>query len=112
MTPIASRASSTRISSRNWRGNVLSAAGVEDRVDLSFDIAPVLLPQEVFLPVALVLTECINNAIEHAVQRMARRSSALPLRCDPAQSQAVLSVVDNGPGPPKGFEPASARSIA
>lgn len=89
----------------------LTAAGVEDQVEVTLEITAMTLPQDVFMPVALVLTECVNNAIEHAVQAKSATRIGVALARDSQSGEVTLSVADDGPGPPEGFDPARAKSI-
>lgn len=81
----------------------MAAAGRENQITLRLEIAPVVVSQDVFLPVALVLTECVNNALEHAFP--ASGDHLLVVSLAPGEAlEMVLRIKDNGPGPPPGFE--------
>jgi two-component sensor histidine kinase len=87
----------------------IDTAGARDRVRLATDITPIALPQDKFLPVALILTECINNAIEHGLGQ--RPSGTISVTLERSGGLAELRVRDDGPGVPPGFDLAAARSI-
>lgn len=80
-------------------------------VETGLKVEPLSLQQQSFVAVALVLTECVNNAIEHAFS--GEGPHRLSIRIGPAAGEAenVLTVADNGPGLPPGFELARARSV-
>jgi len=87
----------------------IDAAGARDRVTLATDITPIALPQDKFLPVALILTECINNALEHGLGQ--RPAGTISVTLEKSGGLAELRVRDDGPGVPPGFDLAAARSI-
>lgn len=60
-------------------------------------------------PVTLVLLECFNNALEHAFAGLGEGRVEVAL--DQAGTQHVLTVRDNGAGPPEGFDPARSPSL-
>lgn len=60
-------------------------------------------------PVTLVLLECFNNALEHAFAD--GRDGAVRVRLDQDGVQHVLTIHDNGAGPPEGFDPARSPSL-
>jgi two-component sensor histidine kinase len=87
----------------------IDAAGAGDRVRLATHITPIALPQDKFLPVALILTECINNALEHGLGQ--RPSGTISVTLEKSGGLAELRVRDDGPGLPAGFDLKTARSI-
>lgn len=89
----------------------LNAAGMEGQVTVETAIEPVLLQQDAFMPVALILTECVNNAIEHAFQAQSAQRLNVELKVHQTSKQVHLVVADDGDGPPDGFDPARASSI-
>jgi two-component sensor histidine kinase len=60
-------------------------------------------------PVTLVLLECFNNALEHAF--VDGREGAVQVRLDQDGPEHVLTIHDNGAGPPEGFDPARSPSL-
>ncbi len=89
----------------------ISAAGLEDQFTLSAVIEPLTLPQDTFLAVTLVLTECVNNALEHGNRNDGKSCIHVSLAKDGSAGNMVLEVRDNGPGIPAGFDPAASNSI-
>lgn len=87
----------------------VAAAGASERVTLTTSVTPVALPQDKFLPVALIMTECINNALEHGLGTRERGTLAITL--SRKGTDCELSVRDDGPGLPPGFDLATSRSI-
>lgn len=88
----------------------MAAAGRENQIQLRLEIASVVLSQDVFVPVALVLTECVNNALEHAFPAQGDHLLAISLVPGDAP-EMILSIKDNGLGPPPGFEASQARGV-
>jgi hypothetical protein len=74
-------------------------------------IDPIDLPKPMLTPLALILNECVNNALEHGfpgdthgviIVRLQTRSDE--------QGARRLTIADDGRGPPEGFNSATARS--
>ncbi|MCZ8314236.1 DUF4118 domain-containing protein [Phreatobacter sp.] len=87
----------------------LATAGAGGKVSLATSITPIALPQDKFLPVALIMTECINNALEHGLG--AREHASIQVTLTRVGADCELTVRDDGPGLPAGFDVATARSI-
>lgn len=71
------------------------------------------LPAQVATPMAVVLTELLQNTADHAFPATARQ--AVPARVcvelERSESELVVRVVDNGVGVPEGFEIAKAKGL-
>jgi two-component sensor histidine kinase len=89
----------------------LDAAGAGDRVRFEARITPIALAQEQFLPVSLIMTECINNALEHGLGRTGGGRIEVALRQDLVGRRLELTVHDNGSGLPEDFDLAKSKSI-
>ncbi len=89
----------------------ISAAGLEDQFTLSAVIEPLTLPQDAFQAVTLVLTECVNNALEHGNRKDGKSCIHVRLAKDSASKNMILEVRDNGPGIPADFDTAASNSI-
>lgn len=89
----------------------IQAAGQETNIDIVTDITPVRLTQDSFLAAALVLTECVNNALEHGQSNGERGVVRISLKTDPTSRIATLAVADNGPGLVREFDPSQSNSI-
>jgi two-component sensor histidine kinase len=84
-----------------------TAAGAQAAVSLNGGDQP-LHPDQA-TPVTLVLLECFNNALEHAF--VDGREGAVQVRLDQDGPEHVLTIHDNGAGPPEGFDPARSPSL-
>lgn len=82
------------------------AAGA--RVTLTLEGGEAPLHPDQATAVTLVMLESFNNALEHGV---AGGEGALRVRLDQNGDQHVLTVSDNGKGPPEGFDLAASRSL-
>lgn len=60
-------------------------------------------------PVTLVMLESFNNALEHGFGEA--RSGQVRVDLDQSGDTHVLTVRDDGAGPPDGFDPANSRSL-
>jgi two-component system, sensor histidine kinase PdtaS len=91
--------------------NCVKASGLEADFKIATDISLITLPQDAFLAVSLVLTECVNNALEHGVRPDHRGAIRITLKVEPTANTAVLTVSDNGPGLSPQFNPTLSNSI-
>ena len=90
--------------------NCIAAVGAEDRVRLETWIDPIELPRRNLLLVALILNECVNNALEHGFPGEDSGTIAIRLEvCRDGQGKHSLTVEDDGVGPPAGFDSTEAR---
>ena len=81
--------------------DVSSAAGlVRARREGSFGV----LPGDVATPLAMVLTELLQNAVEHG---MGDGTGTVTLRADRSREALLVDVDDTGVGLPEGFDPAT-----
>jgi two-component sensor histidine kinase len=90
--------------------DVSQAAGIEDVGCHVKGTEGIALPADKAVPLALIVTELLNNSIEHGI---AGRSNG-QLHMDLKRSQAdeiVLTVQDNGSGLPAGFDLRQAKSL-
>ncbi len=93
----------------NLAANCIAAVGAEDRVRCRTSIDPIELPRRNLLLVALILNECVNNALEHGFP--GEHSGTIRIRLEAAgQSKHCMTVEDDGVGPPAGFDSTQARS--
>jgi len=84
--------------------DALAAAGMSGKVALDLAVAPTPLAKDALLPVVLILTEAIDNAIEHGLRD--RADARLKLAAEAREGMIRVAVIDNGPGLPAGFDPA------
>ena len=83
------------------------AAGGQARVELEGGALPLHTDQST--PVTLVMLECFNNALEHGFA--GGRQGAVAVRLDQAGPEHVLTIRDDGDGPPEEFDPAKSQSL-
>jgi two-component system, sensor histidine kinase PdtaS len=91
--------------------SAIDVAGVIDKFDVSIEAVPTMLDQERFTAVSLVLTECVNNSLEHAVPQIGKRKLAISLRPSQVAGHHTMTVADDGDTLPEQFDPAASRSI-
>ncbi|WP_246045350.1 sensor histidine kinase [Rubellimicrobium roseum] len=89
--------------------DAVAAAGAGDRVAVRVVAEPVVVPADRAVPLGLVATELLANALEHGVQTGARGTIHVAL--EQRGGVARLTVRDDGPGLPEGFDVAGARSL-
>ncbi len=71
-----------------------------------------LLPAETATPLAMVLTELLQNAIEHGFPHgTAREGSEITLTVQRLVGRLHITVEDNGGGLPEGFDPDGSTSL-
>jgi two-component sensor histidine kinase len=83
-----------------------AAAGA--RITLTLEGGEAPLHPDQATAVTLVMLESFNNALEHAFEN---GEGAVRVALDQTGSQHVLTVADNGKGPPEGFDPAQSKSL-
>lgn len=84
-----------------------SAAGA--RVALTLDGGQAPLHADQATPVTLVMLESFNNALEHGFGETG--SGRVRVTLDQSGETHVLTVRDDGAGPPAGFDPATSKSL-
>jgi two-component sensor histidine kinase len=72
-----------------------------------------LLPGSVATPLALVLTELLQNALQHGLCRPSGETPAgsLTVHAERRPEQLIVTVTDNGAGLPQGFDLDSSTSL-
>ena len=86
---------------------VLAPAGLRPELELALE--PLPLGLRLASALSLWLHEVVSNATSHALGSLPRPRLVLASRRD--EQQMVLTVVDNGPGLPPGFDPARDASM-
>ena len=87
------------------------AAGAEERVRHEISIDSLNLPKSAMTPVALVICECVNNALTHGFPGAASGTITIRLEAShDGRSAHRLTIEDDGLGPPAGFDSTEARS--
>ncbi|HKS15654.1 MAG TPA: histidine kinase dimerization/phosphoacceptor domain -containing protein [Pseudomonas sp.] len=78
-------------------------------VSLALDIASVLLPMDLAIPLALIVNELVTNALKYAYDENA--SGPITVSLAPVDGLWRLSVTDSGKGLPADFVPQRSRSL-
>lgn len=91
---------------RTLLADATQAAGA--RISLTLEGGEHPLHPDQATAVTLVMLESFNNALEHG---LAGGEGALRVRLDQDGDHHVLTVTDNGKGPPEGFDPAQSKSL-
>jgi len=92
---------------RRLVADALEATGRTD-VTIEVERACHALTAEEATPVALILLECVNNALEHAFPG---RPGRIDVRLYEVDGERRLEVRDDGAGPPPAFDPGQSRSL-
>ncbi|WP_299051409.1 sensor histidine kinase [uncultured Nocardioides sp.] len=88
---------------------VLDVAAAGDRVDVRRDGGFGTLPSETATTLAMVLTELLQNAVEHAYVDQA--AGRVTVRVRHGAEQLEVAVADDGQGLPVDFDPATSGSL-
>ncbi len=90
--------------------DLLKASGIGGRVRHSVEVDPVPVSSDQSVPLALIATEFVSNAIEHGGRGGGELAIAVSLK-DAGEGRAVLEVHDSGTGLPDGFDAAATTSL-
>jgi two-component sensor histidine kinase len=90
--------------------DAVEATGVGDRVTVSVAAEPVILPADKAVPLGLVATELLSNALEHGFPE-GRRGRIRVSLAEVAPGRALLTIRDDGAGLPEGFDLQRSRSL-
>ncbi|MGY2047167.1 sensor histidine kinase [Methylobacterium sp. JK268] len=94
---------------RHLCADLLEAAGESERVAVTVATPDVAFPLRRLLPLALIVSETVTNALKHAFPEGRRGRIAITL--DRAGADYVLTIRDDGRGLPPGLDPAAGRSL-
>ncbi|NML15643.1 histidine kinase dimerization/phosphoacceptor domain -containing protein [Azohydromonas caseinilytica] len=89
---------------------LLRSHGAGKRVALALELQPLLLPVGAAIPLALITSELVTNALKYAYQDRDTGELRITLRSEGAESLR-LEVADDGPGLAAGFDPQTASSL-
>lgn len=89
--------------------DVIAAAGVGDRIAVEVAADSVRIGADRAVPIGLVATELLANAIEHGLPEPARGRIRIGLSVQ--GDSATLTIADDGAGLPDGFDLATAGSL-
>nr|WP_245218732.1 histidine kinase dimerization/phosphoacceptor domain -containing protein [Rubellimicrobium aerolatum] len=90
--------------------DLVAASGVGDRISVRVTAEPVVVPADKAVPLGLVATELLSNAIEHGYPGERRGVIQVGLEARDG-GRARLTVRDDGPGLPPGFDPRRSPSL-
>jgi two-component sensor histidine kinase len=90
--------------------DAVEATGIGDRVTVSVATVPVTLPADKAVPLGLVATELLSNALEHGFADGRRGHIHVSLD-QMALDSALLTIRDDGAGLPEGFDLEKTRSL-
>ncbi len=90
--------------------DIVVAAAARDRVATTVDADPVVVDAERAIPIALIVTELLSNAVEHAFGDGANGVIRVELSQNHA-GEARLSISDDGQGLPEDFSLETTHSL-
>lgn len=89
--------------------DVMATAG-KPGVAASVDVdAQIMLPPDALIPIALIVAETIANAVEHGFAD--RDTGRIEVQMRASAETVVLTIADDGAGPPPGFTSVGATSL-
>jgi two-component sensor histidine kinase len=95
---------------RGMVDEVLHASGVQDRVSCRIDADPVKITSDQSVPLALICTECLSNAIEHGLTEGGHMTIEITFKLS-GEGRAILMVRDDGGGLPEGYDIMASPSL-
>jgi two-component system, sensor histidine kinase PdtaS len=90
--------------------DAVEASGIGDRVTVTVAAEPVILPADKAVPLGLVATELLSNALEHGFPE-GRRGRIQVSLTETSPDSALLVIRDDGAGLPDGFDLERTRSL-
>jgi two-component sensor histidine kinase len=87
----------------------LDAAGASGGIRLEADVMPLTLERDHFSPVALILTECMNNALEHGFAGGSK--GEIMVRLAHGDGHATLTIENDGAPLPEAFVAQDQKSL-
>jgi two-component system, sensor histidine kinase PdtaS len=88
--------------------DILAASG-QPPVSVTIDAAPVEIGRDKLVPLSLIVAELFSNALEHAFA--GGRAGRVAITLADAGGSMRLTMADDGPGLPAGFDPAASSSL-
>lgn len=98
---------------RHLTTETLEASHLESRPDVSMTVEPLILNRDQAVPLGLITSEMVMNALEHGMpeQGKARLRLSFASQGEGENRRAVLEVQDNGRGLPEDFSLEKAPSL-
>ncbi|MDR6853371.1 two-component sensor histidine kinase [Sphingomonas sp. BE123] len=90
-------------------GDLVAASGKPGVVATVTVDNTIKLPADTIMPIALVVAETIANAVEHGFA--GRDGGRITVQLETVAADGVLTIADDGAGPPDGFAVAQASSL-
>lgn len=93
--------------------DTIRAMGVEERVSVEAETVPLAVTPDQTVPLGLIATELLMNAVEHGFAGRCTGRLHISLRRTgaPEAETGVLILSDDGNGLPEGFSPETTRSL-
>ncbi|GGD28038.1 sensor histidine kinase [Aureimonas glaciei] len=89
--------------------DLMEASGA-DHIAYAVNAEPLDVPAALAVPLGLIATELISNAIEHGFAHSRAGTLSVTLR-QRGDGEVVLTVADDGPGWPEGYEAGRSRNL-
>ena len=94
---------------KNMTDDMISTAGAEGRIRVLLDCPRLAIPRDHAVPLGLIATELLSNAIEHGFAD--DRAGQIALRLSQEGQDVVLRIEDDGHGLPRGFRVEQTSSL-
>ncbi|NML13382.1 histidine kinase dimerization/phosphoacceptor domain -containing protein [Azohydromonas caseinilytica] len=95
---------------RSLGAQLMQSFGSERSVRVEYRVKPLRLPIGTAIPLGLIVTELITNALKYALAQRSDGVLGIELASDGPQGLA-LSISDNGPGLPADFDPTRSAGL-
>ncbi len=96
---------------RDMADDTIRAAGAGDGVQLQFNLQPVQVPHEKAVPLGLIVSELLMNAVEHSSIQNANGMISISLAIQPDVQSVILDVQDTGLGLAEDFDISQTKSL-
>jgi PAS domain S-box-containing protein len=96
---------------RSLGAQLMQSFGSERTVRVEYRLQPLRLPLATAIPLGLIVTELITNALKYALAQRGDGMLSIELAPDDRGQGLLLEISDNGPGLPAGFDAARSRGL-